>query len=91
MIENYQQAFQDKYGNEEVNLLSPILTIRDDYASPFSSGSNGYLTQVRIRDGHFEFYHNFWGPGWLTIREIRKSYPGVSKKLSYAIFKLLQQ
>ena len=80
-----EEKFKEKYGNNEVELPVSILTIRDNYPSSFCSGSNGYLTKVRIRNDEFEFYHNWWAYGWLTVDEIKKEYPYAARKLDKAI------
>lgn len=69
------KRFMERYGDEEMTLSRPILTIRDNYATALSSGSNGYITKVRVRDSQFEFYHNFWGGGWLTLEDFKKKFP----------------
>lgn len=84
-----EKRFIEKYGDKEVELPYPIMTIFDDYPSPFSSGSNGYLEKVRVRNGKFEFYHDWWRYGWLTMEEIREQYPKAYKKLNSAISSLL--
>lgn len=84
-----EKRFIEKYGDKEVELPYPIMTIYDNYASPFSSGSNGYLKKVRVRNGKFEFYHDWWRYGWLTMEEIREQYPKAYGKLSSAISSLL--
>ena len=70
-----KDKFYQKYGEKEVKLPWKILTIRDNYPGPLSSGSNGYLTKVRLKDGKFEFYHDWWDYGWLQFNEIEKQYP----------------
>ena len=70
-----KEEFKKLYGNEEVNLPSHILTINDSYASPFSSGTNGYLTKVRLNKDSFEFYHNWWAYGWISFDEVKEKYP----------------
>ena len=80
-----EEIFLKKYGNNEIKLPCNILTIRDNYASPFSSGSNGYLTKVRVKNSKFEFYHDWWNYGWSTKEEIKKEYPHVIRKLNKVI------
>lgn len=80
-----KDSFLEKYGEDEVKLPFEILTIQDNYAGPFSSGSNGYLTKVRLKNGEFEFYHNWWNYGWLSFEEIRKQYPCAACKLENCI------
>ena len=82
--------FERKYGSNKVELPHHILTIFDSYSSPFSSGSNGYLTRVRLRNGNFEFYHDWWAYEWLTESEVRDKYPDAYCKLSYEIDLLLK-
>lgn len=84
-----EDRFIEKYSDKEVELRYDILTIRDNYGSPFSSGSNGYLTKVRIRNRKYEFYHNWWSYGWLTREEIEKEYPCAACQLNSAINHLL--
>lgn len=67
--------FKNKYGDKEVKLPYEILTVYDSYASPFSSGSNGYITKVRVRNGVLEFYHNWWAYGWFSYNEMNEKYP----------------
>lgn len=84
-----KERFKEKYGDKEIRLPSAILTIKDDYASPLCSGSNGHLTKVRLREGKFEFYHDWWAYGWLTTEEIKKDYPCAACKLDDTINSLV--
>lgn len=70
-----ESLFFKKYGDAEVKLPVDILTIKDDQCGPFSSGSNGHLTKIRLKSGQFELYHSWWAYGWLTIDEVKKQYP----------------
>lgn len=66
-MENLIEQFKNRYGvGVEITIPKPVMTVRDDYASPFSSGSNGYITKLRInKDTNvFEYYHDFWNGGW---------------------------
>ena len=69
------EKFKKLYGDREIELPSHVLTIKDNYASPFSSGSNGYLTKIRLNKDNFEFYHNWWSYGWISFNEIKEKYP----------------
>jgi hypothetical protein len=71
------QDFINKYGEKTVVKFDRpgVMTIRDDYASPFSSGRNGYITEVRVENGELQFYHNWWAYGWISEEELRKKYP----------------
>lgn len=70
-----KKEFEEKYGSSEVKLHHSILTIHDCRSDPFSSGSNGYLKKVRIKNGKFEFYHDWWAYEWLTEDEVQDKYP----------------
>ena len=62
-----KQSFLNTYGADiEVCLPEDICIGRDSCASPFSSGSNGYLTKIRLNGttGKFEVYVDWWRPGW---------------------------
>lgn len=85
-----KKDFEKKYGNSEVELQHHILTIFDSYPSPFSSGSNGYLTKVRLRNGEFEFYHDWWAYEWLTESDVMHNYPDAYCKLNNEINLLLK-
>lgn len=64
---NLINAFKGRYGEGiEISVPNPVMTIRDNYASPFSSGSNGYIAKLRInKNTHkFEYYHDWWAYGW---------------------------
>jgi len=66
-LQNLICAFQTKYGEgNEVKVPSPVLTVYDNYANPFSSGSNGYITKLRINKSthKFEYFHDWWAYGW---------------------------
>jgi len=81
-----KEKFKKLYGNSEVKLPSHILTINDSYASPFSSGSNGYLTKVRLnKEDNFEFYHNWWAYGWISFDEVKEKYPCAACKIESSI------
>jgi len=84
-----KEKFKEKYGNKEVELPVSVLTIRDNYPSPLCSGSNGYLTKVRIRNDEFEFYHNWWAYGWLSFEDIKLKYPDASCKLYQIVNSLI--
>lgn len=87
---DYEQLFIAKYGESEIDLPKGILTIRDDYPSPFSSGSNGYITTVRVKNNQFEFYHDFWGGGWMSRKEVDNKFPHAGKRLDKMIRILIQ-
>jgi len=66
-MKNLIESFKKKYGEGvEIKVPNPVMTIRDNYPSPFSSGSNGYITKLRINPTThgFEYYHNWWNYGW---------------------------
>ena len=88
-IERLVSQFCQKYGDKEVEFIGRLMTIRDDYPSTFCSGSNGYLTEVRVKDGHFEFYHDWWCYGWLTLDEVKEEYPQVMRGLEYELVRLI--
>lgn len=60
------EEFFKKFGNEEIILPRKIMVIRDDYAGPFSSGSNGYISKLRINPStkELEYYLSWWAYGW---------------------------
>lgn len=60
------EEFFKKFGNQEIILPRQIMVIRDDYAGPFSSGSNGYITKLRINPStkELEYYLSWWAYGW---------------------------
>ena len=64
MKEYLNKQFEGKYGNKEVELPRPLCVIRDNCASPFSSGSNGYIKKLRVKDGKLQYYLDFWNYGW---------------------------
>lgn len=66
-IEELKNLFIRKYGkNTEVTLPTPICIIRDNFPSPHSSGSNGYMSKLRFVDGKLEYYKDFWDYGWYS-------------------------
>ena len=85
-----KEEFKKLYGNREVKLPSSILTINDSYASPFSSGSNGYLTKVRLNKDNFEFYHDWWSYGWISFDEVKEKYPYAACKIESLINYLIK-
>lgn len=80
-----KEKFKKLYGSSEVKLPSSILTIYDSYASPFSSGSNGYLTKIRLNKDNCEFYHDWWNYGWLSFDEVKEKYPHTVCKIKSLI------
>jgi len=88
-VERYIGMFKKKYGDKIVELPRSILTIKDDYPCTFCSGSNGYLTKVRIKDNKFEFYHDWWAYGWLTVSDIYSKYPDAASQLKSVINNLV--
>lgn len=81
-----KEKFKKLYGNREVKLPCQIMTIFDNYASPFSSGGNGYLTKVRLnKEDNFEFYHDWWDYGWLSSDEVEEKYPCAACKVKSLI------
>lgn len=88
-VERFVEIFKKKYGDKEVKLPVHIMTIRDDYPCAFCSGDNGYLTKVRIKNGKFEFYHDWWAYGWLSISDIESKYPDTISQLESVISNLL--
>ena len=85
-----KEKFKKLYGNREVELPSHVLTINDNYASPFSSGSNGYLTKIRLNNNNFEFYHNWWSYGWISFDEVKEKYPYAACKVESLINHLIE-
>ena len=69
------EAFKKKYGDKEVKLEKAPMTIYDNYPSAYSSGSNGYITKVRVRNNTLEFYHDWWAYGWFSYSDMYKDYP----------------
>ena len=69
------EAFKKKYGDKEVKLEKAPMTIYDSYPSAYSSGSNGYITKVRVRNNTLEFYHDWWAYGWFSYSDMYKDYP----------------
>lgn len=59
------EEFFKKFGNQEIILPREIMVIRDD-CGPFSSGSNGYISKLRINPStkELEYYLNWWAYGW---------------------------
>lgn len=76
-MNSYTESFKRRYGNKEVELQQRVMTIMDSRASygPFSSGSNGYITKARVKDGVLEFYHDWWSYGWFSYDEMKKKWP----------------
>ena len=69
----------------EVQVPKPVITIRDNYASPFSSGSNGYINKLRInkQTHELEYYHDWWNYGWFN--------KGYSKQVIRALKQVVKQ
>ncbi len=70
----YAESFKKKYGDKEVELERPVMSVCDNSPEPFSSGSNGYITKVRVKNSTLEFYHNWWRYGWFSYEEMHKDY-----------------
>ena len=85
-----KEEFKKLYGNREIELPSHIITINDSYTSPFSSGSNGYLTKVRLNNDNFEFYHDWWSYGWISFDEVKEKYPCAAYKIESLINYLIK-
>ena len=85
-----KEAFKKLYGDREIELPSPVLTINDSYASPFSSGANGYLTKIRLNKDNFEFYHDWWSYGWISFDEVKEKYPCAACKVESLINHLIK-
>lgn len=85
-----EEKFKKLYGDREIDLPSDVLTINDSYASPFSSGSNGYLTKIRLNKDNFEFYHNWWRYGWISFDEVKEKYPCAASKVESLINHLIK-
>ena len=66
---NKVKQFEEKYGNEEVKLPLQVCVIKDDYPSSFSSGSNGYIKKLRVKDGKLEYYLDWWNYGWYDAND----------------------
>lgn len=74
-IEQLKNLFVKKYGeNTEVTLPSKICIIYDDFADPYSSGANGYMTKLRVVNGNLEYYKDFWDYGWRSDSETLKEF-----------------
>ena len=63
------KQFEEKYSNNEIELPEHICVIKDDYPCSFCSGSNGYITKLRIHDDKFEYYLDWWGYGWYDAND----------------------
>ena len=85
-----KEEFKKLYGDREIKLPSRIITINDNYASPFSSGSNGYLTKVRLSKDNFEFYHDWWDYGWISFDEVKEKYPCAACEIESLINHLIK-
>lgn len=70
----YAEAFIKKYGDSEVKLRHPVLTIMDNRPDPFSSGANGYIKKARVRNGILELYHDWWAYGWYSYDDMYTKY-----------------
>ncbi len=70
----YAESFKKKYGDKEVELEKPVMSVYDNYAGPFSSGSNGYIKKARLNNGVLELYHDWWAYGWFSYEELHKEY-----------------
>ncbi len=84
------EEFKKLYGNREIDLPSHIITINDNHSSPFSSGANGYLTKVRLNKDNFEFYHDWWNYGWISLDEVKEKYPCAACKVKSLIDYLIK-
>ena len=86
-----KEEFKKIYGNKEIELSPHIITINDSHASSFSSGSNGYLTKIRLnKENNFEFYHDWWEYEWISFDEVKEKYPYAACKIE-SLIKLWQQ
>lgn len=73
--ELYTKRFKGKYGDSEIELSSPVITVYDNHSDPFSSGSNGYITKARVKNDVLEFYHDWWDYGWYSYKVMCEKYP----------------
>ena len=64
-----EKQFFGKYGNNEIELPKRICVIKDDYPCSFCSGSNGYITKLRIHDDKLEYYLDWWAYGWNPVTD----------------------
>jgi len=65
MMKNLIDKFVQCFGEQEVRIPNGgLCVIHDSYASPFSSGSNGYITKIRVRKDKLEYYLDWWDYGW---------------------------
>lgn len=71
----YVEQFKEKFGEKEIKLEHPVTTIEDYRADPFSSGSSGHITKVRLKGDTLEFYHSWWSYGWYSYDKLYKDYP----------------
>lgn len=64
-LEALIKKFKEKYKIlQEVKVPNSPITIRDTEGF-HASGSNGYLSRLRInKDGRLEYYHDWWQYGW---------------------------
>lgn len=72
---DYAIRFTNKYGDNEIELPRPVVTIRDSRPDPFSSGSDGHITKARRNGDTLEFYHDWWAYGWVSHDEMERTYP----------------
>ena len=57
--------FLERFGDQEVSIPNGgLCVIHDCHANPFSSGSNGYITKLRVRNNTLEYYLDWWDYGW---------------------------
>ena len=74
-----KDKFKQRYGiGIEVKIPKPVMTIRDDYPYALCSGSNGYISKVRINSetDDLEYYHSWWKGGWFNkgyARQLRSA------------------
>lgn len=74
ILETLIEEFKNKwaFAGHEVNVPNPPLTIRDTEGF-HASGSNGYMTKLRINPntGKFEYWHDWWSYGWCDDDQYR--------------------
>lgn len=89
-MEKIKEKFKKLYEDRKIELPFHVLTINDNYASPFSSGSNGYLTKIRLNKDNFEFYLDWWSYGWISFDEVKEKYPCAACKIESLINHLIK-
>ena len=70
LIEEFKNKWS--FAGREVKVPNPPITIRDTEGF-HASGSNGYMTKLRINPntGKFEYWHDWWSYGWFDDDQYR--------------------